>query len=544
MLFNSVEFLLYFLPASLAGFYLLGSLNWRRMAIGWLTLTSLFFYGWWNATYVPLLVGSMIVNFLIGRSLSHRPRKWLLLIGVAANLALLGVYKYAGFFVTTVNAMGAGWTVPTILLPLAISFFTFQQIAYLSDAYEGVAEEPSFSNYCMFISFFPHLIAGPITHHKEMLPQFRSPTMFRLEPLMFVLGVTMFLIGLFKKVVLADTLAVWVGPVFDAAKAGNHMTALDAWAGSFCYMLQIYFDFSGYTDMAIGLGLLFGVRLPQNFDSPYKARNIIEFWSRWHMTLTRFLTAYIYNPIVLSLTRARLAKGKPVIRRGKTTVSAFGMLIAIPTIVTMFLAGLWHGAGWQFIVFGTLHGLYLTVNHAWRMLKARWGWAADSTHAVTRAASVLLTMFCVLIALIFFRSADVGSAVGLLSDMVASHGLFVPYYPYDNAHWAAELSTLFGTRSLPFPTLDLVTSNEAKFVFFLLLIIWFLPNTQQFLRNYETSLGPVRGRTWIEEKIRVASVVLLWRPTRAFGALLGGIAFLALAKAFSQAPTEFLYFKF
>ncbi|HEY7579848.1 MAG TPA: MBOAT family O-acyltransferase [Acetobacteraceae bacterium] len=545
MLFNSVTFLVYFLPAALAGYFVLGLKRLNGLAIVWLTLTSLFFYGWWNIRYVPLLLGSIAVNFVIGRSLAHKPRKWLLVAGVALNLLLLGVCKYTGFLVAAANGLvGADWPVPEILLPLAISFFTFQQIAYLSDAYDGVAEEPSLANYCMFITFFPHLIAGPITHHREMLPQFRNPSIFRPRPMMLAAGCTVFLIGLFKKTFIADTLSIWVGPVFAAADAGHAMTALDAWLGAGCYMLQIYFDFSGYTDMAIGLGLMFGIRLPQNFDSPYKARNIIEFWSRWHMTLTRFLTAYIYNPISLNLNRARLRKGKPVLRRGRTSPGAFAGLVAMPMIVTMFLAGLWHGAGWQFIVFGLLHGFYLTVNHAWRTLKAYWGWQVDSANPLVHGASVLLTMLCVLIALVFFRAADVGSGLALLSDMLAAHGLFIPYYPYDDAQWAHQLATLSDTRALPSPVIDLVTHNEFRFALIALLIVWCLPNTQQFLRRYPTSLGQVRGPTWIETKLRAAAQVLTWRPTMMFGALVGTIGFFALTKTFSSAPTEFLYWKF
>jgi alginate O-acetyltransferase complex protein AlgI len=545
MLFNSTTFLVYFLPVVLAGYFLLGRIGHPILPITWLTVTSLFFYGWWNVNYVPLILGSMAANFAIGRSLSRNPRKWLLVFGVAINLVLLGGFKYTGFVVTSLNEVfSTALPVPVILLPLAISFFTFQQIAYLSDAYDGVAEEASFANYCMFISFFPHLIAGPITHHKEMLPQFRDSSIFKPQPTMLAVGCTVFLIGLFKKVFLADTLSIWAAPVFAASDGGHAMTALDAWLGASCYMLQIYFDFSGYTDMAIGLGLMFGIRLPQNFDSPYKARNIIEFWSRWHMTLTRFLTAYIYNPISLSLNRARLRKGKPILRRGKTSLGAFANLVAMPMIVTMFLAGLWHGAGWQFIVFGLLHGFYLTVNHGWRTLKSHWGWNADSDNPLVRGASVLLTMLCVLVALIFFRSADVASASRLLSDMLATHGLFVPYYPFDNAQWAQTLSTVFGLRPLPSPVIDLVTGNQFRFVMVALLIVWCLPNTQQFLRNYPTSLGPVRGPTWIETRLRAASAVFLWRPTIAFGVVIGTMAFFALTKTFSSAPTEFLYFKF
>jgi alginate O-acetyltransferase complex protein AlgI len=306
------------------------------------------FYGWWDPRYVPLLFGSMVFNYSIGRSLARQPRKWLLWSAIATNIALLGYFKYTDFFLSTVNAVaGLELPLPQIVLPLAISFFTFQQLAYLSDAFDGEAAEHDFANYCLFITFFPHLIAGPITHHREMLPQFNDPENFRPRWDYLSVGATLFLVGLLKKVAIADPFSGLVGKVFSAAAHGP-VLLIDAWGGALAYALQIYFEFSGYTDMAIGLGMMFCIRLPQNFNSPYKARNIIDFWSRWHMTLTRFLTAYIYNPITLHMTRARAAKGLPLPRRGKQYDAAGSIASAYQSGLAHALDGtgaaLWNAA--------------------------------------------------------------------------------------------------------------------------------------------------------------------------------------------------------
>jgi len=304
MLFNSPEFLLGLLPISLLVFFCFGVMGFHRAAILWLTGASLFFYGWWNISYVPLLLCSVLFNFVIGEKLRGGGSRSWLIAGVAGNVILLGYYKYSGFLAEVISdAAGLSWTVPSVILPLAISFFTFQQIAYLVDCRAGLVKESSLLNYAAFITFFPHLIAGPITHHKEIIPQFQSTRIFRPQPLLLALGATIFLVGLFKKVAIADFLARFANPVFDAAANNQPLTAIDSWIGAFAYTLQLYFDFSGYSDMAIGAGLLFGIRLPQNFSSPLKSTNIVEFWQRWHMTLTRFITSYIYNPIVLSWSR-------------------------------------------------------------------------------------------------------------------------------------------------------------------------------------------------------------------------------------------------
>jgi len=502
MLFNSLVFIAGFLPVVLLGFILLAGTGRQRYAAIWLTLASLVFYGWWNPSYVPLLVGSMVVNYLIGGYLMRRPSRMVLVAGVAANVALLGYYKYTGFLFGTLDeAFGLGWSVGDILLPLAISFFTFQQIAYLVDAHDGEVTEHDFVNYCLFISFFPQLIAGPITHHGTFRPRIDNISM----------GITVFLLGLFKKVIIADPLGANASPIFAVAADGTVPALYDAWFGALTYTLQIYFDFSGYSDMAIGLGLMFGLRLPVNFNSPFKAHNVIDYWSRWHMTLTRFLTAYIYNPIVMRITRSRIAAGKPLPRRGKMNLSTFVILVAYPTVLTMFISGVWHGAGWQFVVFGLLHGFYLVVAHGFRALKARQGMPLDSDKIWYHAGAVLLTFLCVVVAMVFFRAQSVTAAMAILSGMV---GL-------------SELSTKFDKS-------DFLT------VALLLAFVWLMPNVQQWMARFQTSLDARPREHWLLRWLPITA----WSPTPAVGFAIGVLAFFALAVAFSVAPTEFLYFQF
>jgi alginate O-acetyltransferase complex protein AlgI len=517
VLFNSSAFILVFLPIALAGYFASAHFG-VRAAAAWLATASLAFYSYWNPAHLPLLIASLYFNWVLGCQLARHPRRWLLIAGVVANLSLLGYYKYSGFFIQSLNdAAGLGLTVPQIVLPLAISFFTFQQVAFLSDAHDGAAEEPDFATYCAFVTFFPHLIAGPITHHKEMLPQFSDPATLSPRIDLFSTGLTLFFLGLFKKVILADTMAAYASPAFAAAHRGEAMTVINAWGGTLAYGLQLYFDFSGYTDMAIGLGLLFGISLPPNFDSPYRARNVVEFWSRFHMTLTRFLTAYIYNPIVINLTRSRIRAGKAVPRRGKTTLGAFISLVAFPTLLTMLISGVWHGAGWQYIIFGALHGVYLVVNQGWRALKAFLGWEVDSSKIMPRVAAVLLTFVCVLIAQVFFRAPDVPTALAMLRGMVGLNG--------------------FPLHEIPF-----FDKQQAAWIVALLVIIWAFPNTYQWMRHYPTALD-VRARVhWFE--FLVSRPPFVWRPTVGAGVMVGALGCLALMRAFSSAPSEFLYFQF
>lgn len=341
MLFNSYPFILLFLPTTLLGFFLLAKIK-HRLAAAWLAAASIFFYGWWNPAYVLLLLTSIGMNYAFGVRLArlHAAGRdehagHLLTVAVVADLLLLCYYKYADFFLTNLGKLaGTPLGLAEIALPLGISFFTFTQIAFLVDARRGEAKEYSLIHYCLFVTYFPHLIAGPILHHGEMMPQFRNDATYRVKWENLAVGLTLFLIGLYKKTVLADGIAEFVGPAFNAAAAGSSLTLLNAWVAALAYTFQIYFDFSGYSDMAIGLSRLFGIVLPLNFDSPYKATSIIDFWRRWHITLSRFLRDYLY----VSLGGNR-----------KGTTRRY-----LNLFLTMLLGGFWHGAGWTFMCWGAM----------------------------------------------------------------------------------------------------------------------------------------------------------------------------------------------
>jgi alginate O-acetyltransferase complex protein AlgI len=537
VLFNSSSFLFGFLPVVLAGFFIFSGLNQQRLAGAWLTCASLFFYGWWNPAYLPLLLASMIFNYVLGGYLVRKPRRPLLAVGIAANVLLLGYYKYSGFLIQTVDQLaGLDWAFPNIVLPLAISFFTFQQIAYLVDAHDGAVVEHDFLNYCLFITFFPHLIAGPITHHREMFPQFNDAATFRPTMENLAVGLTLFLIGLAKKVAIADTMGNFARPVYAAAADGLPVTLLEAWSGAVSYTLQVYFDFSGYTDMAIGLGLMFGISLPPNFDSPLKARNIIEFWSRWHMTLTRFVTSYIYNPVVVRMTRRRARKGRPLPKRGRMTAGAFLSLVAYPTVLSMFIIGVWHGAGWQFAIFGLIHGALLTINNGWRAVKVRLGLPIDSKRPLAVAASVLVTFLCVVMALVFFRADNVPAAANLLSGMFGGHGLVIP----ERLASLPGVSVLSDAFDLPTATLEHFGLSELLWIAGLLLVVWALPNSQQLMRNYRTALAAQPRKSWLQ----TIFPRYVWHPTAIVGFSIGLLGFFLVIRAISAAPTEFLYFQF
>src|SRR5215475_3056143 len=347
MLFNSAQFIFVFLPIVLSVFFLLGRLREQMLAVMWLVAASLVFYGFDDPyRLLPLILGSIAFNFFVGRMLLRSQNRALLAIGIGGDLLLLGYFKYAGFLVETLNAVtGIALPKPNIDLPIGISFFTFTQIAFLVDAYRGEAREYEPFHYTLFVSFFPHLIAGPIYHHKEIMPQFHLQENFRFGISNFGLGLTWFALGLAKKILFADVVAQYATPIFNAAAAGQAVGLVDSWIGACGFGLQLYYDFSGYSDMAIGLALMIGVRLPLNFDSPYKALSLIDFWRRWHMTLSRFLRDYLYIPLGGNRKGPR--------RR------------YINLLVTMLLGGLWHGAAWTFVIWGAIHGFGLVVNHAW-----------------------------------------------------------------------------------------------------------------------------------------------------------------------------------
>ncbi|MBA3507153.1 MAG: MBOAT family protein [Betaproteobacteria bacterium] len=386
MLFNSYVYLLCFLPVTLVVYFLLGRR--AKWAVVWLVLASLFFYGFWNPNYLPLIAGSIAANFCVAQLLRRFPErsKPLLIVGVGGNLALLGVFKYAVFFLESVAGIaGAAPPALPIVLPLGISFFTFTQIAYLVDVSRGKAEEPSLANYALFVTFFPHLLAGPILHHSEMMPQFAATSNKRPYAAHLAAGLFLLAVGLAKKVFLADQLA----PLADAGFAQPDQLSLPgAWLAVLAYTLQIYFDFSGYTDMALGAALLFNIRMPPNFDSPYQARNLRDFWLRWHMTLSRFLRDYLYVPLGGN-------------RHGAART-------ACNVMVTFMLGGLWHGAAWTFVVWGTLHGLGVVVVRLWERTGVRlpyglaWG----------------MTFLFVMITWVFFRARTMADALAVLRAMV------------------------------------------------------------------------------------------------------------------------------
>ena len=536
MLFNSSDFILLFLPITFLGFLAIAELRQARIAAAWLTVASLVFYSWWRWENLPLLIASMAVNYTVGGLLIRRPSKVTLALGIAFNVGLLAYFKYTMFVLDTAKELFAGdWQVPHVILPLAISFFTFQQIAYLVDAHAGRVSERDPLNYCLFITFFPHLIAGPITHHREMLAQFSAPERFRPRWDFFAIGLTLFLIGLFKKVMVADPFGVAVRPIFAAAESGG-VQFVQAWTGALSYALQIYFDFSGYTDMAIGLGLLFGISLPPNFNSPYKARNIIEYWSRWHMTLTRFLTAYVYNPIVVALTRRRAARGLPLPRRGRMSAGTFAALVALPTGLTMLVSGVWHGAGWQFVIFGLLHGFYLIVAHAWRAWKVHRGVALDGGSPVAVAGSVLLTFVCAMIALVFFRAPSVPAALDVLKGMAGLNGITLPG-PVAHLPLAAPLAQALG---ISIGSLDNFEASYIVRIVLFLIVVWTFPNAYQWLRDHRTALDFQPAPSWVERHVAVAR----WRPSPALGLIVGAVSTVTLLYALSSAPSEFLYFQF
>ncbi len=537
MLFNSAIFIEAFLPIVFAGFFLLARFTNRAATMVWLTLASLVFYGWWQPSYVPLLVGSVIVNFLIGRRLTAKPQRVLLFLGIAVNVSLLAYFKYTGFGVEAFNEIfGTQSVIPQIALPLGISFFTFQQIAYLIDSHDGMVVDNNFWQYSLFVTFFPHLISGPITHNREIVTQLRDPEQFKPKWDSVAVGATLFFVGLFKKVMIADTFAKWANPVFDQATTGVGVSFIESWGGALSYAMQLYFDFSAYSEMAIGLGLLFGIALPINFNSPYKARNIIDFWSRWHITLTRFLTAYVYNPIVVGISRSRARRNLPLPKRGKMGPGTFLVIVAVPTLFTMFISGLWHGAGWQFIIFGVLHGFYLIVAHAWRQWKARRDPSANSENPAGIAASVLLTFLCVVVAQVFFRAADVSSALNILSGMIGFNGFTVPLQFKDHAAISALVEGL-GWR---FDRVSNFDSKEAVWVIGALAAVWTLPNTLEWLRDYRTAVNFTPQPNWLQQRFPA----FVWRPSAANGLVLGAIFMVTGLIAISAAPSEFIYFKF
>lgn len=496
MLFNSYIFIFVFLPIVLLGFHIIGKSGRHRIAISWLVAASLFFYGWWNPMYLGFILASIIFNYAAGVSLSGKPSKVILTFGIIVNLSLIGYFKYAEFFVDNINVLIKGnYYLESIVLPLAISFFTFQQITYLVDAHRGLTKEYNFLHYCLFVTFFPQLIAGPIVHHKEMLPQFASDSIYKLKASNLSVGVTLFILGLFKKVVFADSVATYATPVFAAAENGVTLTFFEAWGGALAYTFQLYFDFSGYSDMALGLARMFGVTLPVNFYSPYKANNIIEFWRRWHITLSRFLRDYLYIPLG--------GNRKGELRR------------YINLFITMLLGGFWHGAGWTFIIWGGMHGILLSINYGWKIIVNRLFPRRSRTSPIAKYFGRLITFISVTVAWVMFRAESVDGALGIYSGMFGYNGISIQGMFHSGIFYGAK--------------------NGVLLLFALLIIVWFTPNTVDWLRNEKPALGLDSFLT--KQKTKVA-----WIPNIMYALLVGVIAVIAIM--YIQQESEFLYFQF
>lgn len=488
MLFTSPVFLFAFLPITLAGFLIALRLNATRLIVPWLLAASMIFYAWWSPAFLALLVGSTLVNWLCARAMETRARdsferKAIFIAGLVWNLGLLAVFKYADFFIDSVDRVtGANWPLLHIILPLGISFFTFQKIAYLADIHAGHAVAGRLVDFALFVFFFPQLIAGPIVHHAEIMPQLRKLAAGHRDGDFaehIAVGLSLLAIGLFKKIVIADNVAPFSTSVFEAAAAGKTIGLALGWQAALAYTVQLYFDFSGYSDMAIGLARMFGVRMPANFDSPYRSTSIIAFWRRWHMTLSRFLRDYLYFP--LGGNRAGPQRRY------------------VNLMIVMLLGGLWHGAGWTYVVWGGLHGFYLFVAHVWR---DRVGLAVPSV------AGWALTMLAVIVAWVFFRAPDMASALNVLAGMAGLHG-------------GAALS---GEQA------EVLAKIAA-----LLLGAAVLPNSQQILRAFQPVLDKIPEPRGVFARLQ-------WRPTAGFGALAAMVFLTALM--FSWKSSEFLYFQF
>ncbi|MFH1033955.1 MAG: MBOAT family protein [Pseudomonadota bacterium] len=496
MPFNSFEFVYAFLPLVLGGYFLLGRGRSTAPALGFLVLASLVYYGWDRPWHLAIILGSGLFNYYAGLRLAALARQdrdtaaaRLGGLAVAANLALLAYGKYTGFLLANLNSL-TGWQVhlPALAWPLGISFFTFVQIAYLVDVRRGQAPEDSLLNYLLFVTFFPKILAGPIVRARQLLPQLRLPGLGRLNHQDMALGLALFVVGLFKKQILADELAPLVQQAFGPASQGAVPEFYLSWLGVLAYTLQIYFDFSGYSDMALGAARMLGLRLPYNFDSPYKSASIAEFWRRWHITLSFFLRDYLYIPLGGN-------------RKGQARRY-------LNLIVTMLLGGLWHGAGWTFIIWGGLHGLYLALHQSWRrLLERRWPGRRQGSWAGVWAGR-LLTFFLICMAWVFFRAPDLASALAVFRGLLGQGG-----------------------RALS-PEVPLIMLS----LLWRLGVAWFLPNSQAYIlgagSQAPTPDTPPAMPSWWS-----------WRPSPLHVGVILCLGFWALGKMVGQVQ-QFLYAQF
>ena len=492
MLFNSQLFIFIFLPITLFIFYFLIKVGYKNLIIPMLGVLSLIFYACWNPKFLILLLSSIFFNYFVGILLSDSKigmnakfKKIILILGVTINLLTLGYFKYYNFFINNINTLfHVSINEGNIILPLGISFFTFTQLAFLVDAYKKEASDYKFSSYLLFVTFFPHLIAGPILHHKEMMPQFHNKENLNVNWANIGAGTALFVIGLAKKVLLADKLALFASPIFSATAAGQTTNLLFSWMATLAYTFQLYFDFSGYSDMAVGLGLLFNIKLPINFFSPYKSTSIIEFWTRWHITLSRYLRDYLYIPL------------------GGNRHGYINQMKNL--LITMLLAGLWHGAGWTFVIWGGLHGLYLLINHSWRRLKIK----------INFILAWIITFLSVSLGWVIFRAESLNAAITIIK------GLF-------GFNKVSNLSCILPNK----------IDDAFIYIGISFLITVFLPNAIELVSKYPQILKTDNfdKQPWILK-------YLYWRPNNAWALGLSVLAVICILSLISH--SEFLYFQF
>lgn len=529
MLFNSYIFIFAFLPIVVVVYYVARRHVGYEWACAWIVLASLFYYSWWKPAFLLLLGASIAVNFAFAKMLlmarwSSTERRLLLAIGVGFNLCLLGYYKYAGFLVQNLDWLfGQNFGIPQILLPIGVSFITFQKIAFLIDAYRGEVERISLHNYMFFVTFFPQLIAGPIVHHREIIPQLENPPpRDRAEDL--GVGFSMFCVGLFKKVVVADTCALYADAGYDAVRAAHPLDPASAALAVLAFGFQIYYDFSGYSDMAVGLARMLGFRLPVNFFSPYRATGFAEFWRRWHITLSRFLRDYLYIPLGGN-------------RKGALRQS-------LNLVAVMLLGGLWHGANWTFVAWGTVHGTLLGVNHAWSKSQlSRHPWFALPS---SRAFFVLITFVAVTLAWIPFRAQTFGEARQMLASVFAIglgwgalvrsyHAFFVAQF---SIHDLVDLTGWIKPRELWPPALppDFLATSRPVGLWLAAVTAgtFLLPNTYQIFARFDPALGVAR----FEPGFHGALNRLGWANALVFAGMFV-LSVLQLTRV-----TPFLYFQF
>jgi alginate O-acetyltransferase complex protein AlgI len=523
MLFNSHYFIILFLPLAVTSTFILGASGHKRLAIGFLILASSFFYSLGSGSSLLLLAGSLIANYALGKEISRTKSFATLWLGVLLNIIILGYFKYQNFFENIlVETVGLGSVSGSLIFPLAISFFTLQQISFLVDVQRDRAQINDFLSYCLFVTFFPQLIAGPIFRYQQFTSQITKEFLDKFDNTNLAIGITIFSLGLFKKTVLADGIGPYSNEVFNSVAAGESVAFFQAWGGSLAYTFQIYFDFSAYSDMAVGLGRIFGIKIPVNFYSPYKATNIIDFWRRWHITLSSFLRDYIYIP--LGGNRAGHIKQYRNI------------------MCAMILAGVWHGSHWTYVAWGGLHGAYLVINHLWQtiVISKNEVMASQSEWGIFLSRS--LTFFAVVIAWVLFRAENMHVACEIYKGMIGLNGVSIPL----------PLANLLGGLEDHLQSWGVVFSLDGKrlfvrtymWVIISMITVWLSPNIYQFMHNFDPTFKQpfksIMGEP--SKKYGLTNNILSWSPSK-FWAISVSLILVVAIMAITSIE-EFIYFKF